>query len=477
MNVREEFKERAKRHLPFLKKMVILTIPLFILFVLYSYIVPIYQDYADKKKLSMYAEEGKKGEFGILSSYWAHKPFDGTPNSRSEITAKPYLEDGVAKKKIKGKVYFHPVLATRYALQNWEMWLNTSEHKYYSAFIKQADALAKTQVVEGDVGLWYYHFDWYPTASKAPWYSGMAQSQAMSVLLRAWQVTDKKEYLEVAKLSLNSFEKIVDEGGVVLKKGDLSYYEEYPTKIIGSKKVSKSRTRTAPSKHTLNGFIYTLFGLHDYYLVTKDKGAKDLFDKGIKTLIKDLESYDLGFYSSYDQTVFKPSDIKFRLVHKDNPVIIKGVYLEFNNEDTPFNLFSDDQSICKQDDNWSTLKKGFGKETQEKSTFICKTMPKEITIDSDSNEYDFFVVLASKNLARLTGEEDSNGQLNYKINSNLLARRVCYRYHLLHTMQLNNLFNLTNVQYFKNVAEKWTEYREQGAEGIEILQDGKKSLC
>ena len=47
------------------------------------------------------------------------------------------------------------------------------------------------------------------------------------------------------------------------------FYEEYPT---------------TKGNYTLNGFMFTLVGLYDYYKVTGNELAKELYDDGIETL-------------------------------------------------------------------------------------------------------------------------------------------------------------------------------------------------
>ena len=70
----------------------------------------------------------------------------------------------------------------------------------------------------------------------------------------------------------------VKNGGLCADFFEYPYYEEYPT---------------APASYTLNGFMFTLVGLHDLYSITGDKQAKKLYDNGIKTL-----DYCLPFYDS-----------------------------------------------------------------------------------------------------------------------------------------------------------------------------------
>jgi hypothetical protein len=108
------------------------------------------------------------------------------------------------------------------------------------------------------------------------------------VLVRAHSQTKKPEYLEAAQRAFASFLAPVAEGGVSFtdSNGDL-WFEEY---IV------------SPPTHILNGFIWAAWGVHDYYLATGENTAKVLFQAAVKTLLKNLSAYDLGFWSLYEQS-------------------------------------------------------------------------------------------------------------------------------------------------------------------------------
>jgi heparosan-N-sulfate-glucuronate 5-epimerase len=67
----------------------------------------------------------------------------------------------------------------------------------------------------------------------------------------------------------------------------------------------------------LNGFIDALMGLHDLFRITNDAEAKALFDDGVTTLLSDgvLASYDLGYWTKYDQKPGCSMANKYNCVH------------------------------------------------------------------------------------------------------------------------------------------------------------------
>ena len=57
-----------------------------------------------------------------------------------------------------------------------------------------------------------------------------------------------------------------------------------------------------PPTHILNGFVWAAWGVYDYYLATKDEKARHLFSRAVKTLVHNLNRYDTGFWSLYEQS-------------------------------------------------------------------------------------------------------------------------------------------------------------------------------
>ena len=139
------------------------------------------------------------------------------------------------------------------------------------------------------VWVWNHHFDWeYRDTLKAPWYSGLAQGQGISLLVRAHRTTQNCKYEEAARRAFESLVRFMAQGGVLFQdaRGDV-WIEEY---------------LVDPPTHILNGMIWALWGVHDYALATQDPSAKHLFDKVVSTLERNLSKYDAGFWSLYEQS-------------------------------------------------------------------------------------------------------------------------------------------------------------------------------
>src|SRR6185295_2355241 len=138
---------------------------------------------------------------------------------------------GIPMLDYRGKVgpQYNPIAIAQWGLANFNRYVSardaTAEKKFLSASDWLRDNLERNSA---NIPVWQHHFDWdYRDTLKAPWYSGLAQGQAISVLVRAHSQTKKPEYLEAAQRAFASFLAPVAEGGVSFtdSNGDL-WFEE-----------------------------------------------------------------------------------------------------------------------------------------------------------------------------------------------------------------------------------------------------------
>lgn len=185
---------------------------------------------------------------------------------------------------------YNPIAIAQYALGNYNLFVHSGEAARREKFFRCADWLvAQLAPNAHGIAVWNHHFDWeYRDTLKAPWYSALAQGQGISVLVRAHRESGEMRYLVAAQHALASFYHPMTEGGVAFADdcGDL-WFEEY---IV------------SPPTHILNGFIWASWGVYDYFLATGDRAAKDLFSRALETMLHNLDRYDLGFWSLYEQS-------------------------------------------------------------------------------------------------------------------------------------------------------------------------------
>lgn len=182
-------------------------------------------------------------------------------------------------------VQYNPTAIAQYALANYNLAQNPQDI-YFQKFLLGADWLANNLRVSPEgVYLWPYNFDFY--IMKAPWYSGLAQGEGLSVLVRAYAATGKKQYQEAGEKVYRSLCRTTAAGGVLYRQGEDCWIEE----VVCDPPI--------PPLHILNGFISALWGIHDYVLLTQSQEAKDLFVCCSNTVLKYLPQYDMGFWSLY----------------------------------------------------------------------------------------------------------------------------------------------------------------------------------
>lgn len=185
---------------------------------------------------------------------------------------------------------YNPIAIAQYGLGNYNLYCRTGDAACYKKFLLVADWLC-THLEKNPRGLsvWHHYFDWeYRDTLRAPWYSALAQGQGISVLVRAHKESSDAKYMEAAQLALASFFKPMTDGGVAFidEHGDL-WLEEYVV---------------SPPTHILNGFMWAAWGVYDYFLAAQDPSARELFAAAVQTLLRNLDRYDLGFWSLYEQS-------------------------------------------------------------------------------------------------------------------------------------------------------------------------------
>jgi len=186
-----------------------------------------------------------------------------------------------------GKQY-NPIAIAQYGLGNSNLYKQTGNEIFKQKAIVQADWMVDNLIKnKKGIPVWMHKFDWnYVEKLKAPWYSGLAQGQGISLLIRIYKLTKDKKYRDTAEKAFLSIKTEVADGGVTFTDKDENIWiEEYLVET---------------PTHVLNGFMWALFGVYDYLLLSEEKEVKRLFDRFVETLIKNLTQYDLGYWSLYD---------------------------------------------------------------------------------------------------------------------------------------------------------------------------------
>jgi hypothetical protein len=158
-----------------------------------------------------------------------------------------------------------------------------------------------------DDGTWRYPFD-YEVGTRhhldAGWSSAIAQGQAISLLVRAYDLTGSRTYLRAARMAVLPLNLDVEDGGLRTRFDGGTWFEEYPTR--------------EPS-YVLNGFMFAVLGLYD--VAAYSPTARRLYAEGRATLRRALPTYDLGAgCSRYAHTADAEGRDPWRASHVYRPV-------------------------------------------------------------------------------------------------------------------------------------------------------------
>ena len=238
--------------------------------------------YSVTNNMNMYLLKDYSAD-GSFTTMW-----DKPPKYYRKWLSKQYFDcDGMPMHAPDGSNKASAVPIVQFGLCEYGYFINTKEKEHYANAQKVADWLLKHQAANGG---WLYEYDYYhprvEETIKSPWICGMAQGEAVGFLARMYKITNNSDYCDAAEKALEPLEKTVEDGGVLRYWNGMPFYEEYPTP-------------TKPTM-TINGFMFCLVGLSDFYCICGSKKAKAMFDRGYDTLINILPYYDSENTSYYD---------------------------------------------------------------------------------------------------------------------------------------------------------------------------------
>jgi hypothetical protein len=205
-----------------------------------------------------------------------------------------------------GKIYNHPVAQAQYGLALLNTYRVTRDAWFLDRARRQAQRLIDTHVESR--GAWWYPYPFafdlngnpddilYP-----PWYSGMAQGQALSLFTRLADTTGSGTWSAAADATFASL--LLDPAadtpwGVHVDGGGYLWLEEYP------------RWPVDHSERVLNGHVAALYGVWDYWRRTGSVDAVVLFDGAATTAARYVPNgfRNPGWASSYSLRGDKPHE-------------------------------------------------------------------------------------------------------------------------------------------------------------------------
>lgn len=156
--------------------------------------------------------------------------------------------------------------------------MTTHDEIYKNKLIACANWAVENQQEDGGWVTFAYENPEHP-------YSSMAQGEGISMLIRAHIVSNDERYLSAIHNAKEFMLKSIYNGGTTEYGENYVLLYEYTSEPL-----------------VLNGWIFSYWGLHDYSIAVKDKAVEKTLNSTLKTMIKMLPKYDLGYWSRYDLT-------------------------------------------------------------------------------------------------------------------------------------------------------------------------------
>lgn len=206
---------------------------------------------------------------------------------------------------------YHPVQVAQQALTDLEGHRLSGDPAFLSRAQRALDRLLAESIPVDDAVFFPYRFDFAlggdpNDVMHAPWYSAMAQGQALSGFVRLHATVGEPRYMDAAVRTLRSMEiKPIGSAPWVTfvdREGYL-WFEEYAKD---------------PPMQVLNGHIFAIFGLYDYWQVTRDARVAASIEAGLATVCRYADAFrDEGQISRYCLRVPGIRSAKYHGIHQD----------------------------------------------------------------------------------------------------------------------------------------------------------------
>ena len=193
--------------------------------------------------------------------------------------------DGLYIQKFKNgnQILLHPITVCQTGLGIYELYIRSKLPFYKEKFLEVAELLVDLSKKDNQGIYWEVPMNFKLFNLDENFRSGLIQGQAISVFLRAYEISKEEKFKELALEAFNILNENVENGGCSRK--NKTVFEEYP-------KIDKIQT-------VLNGLIYSIFPIYELYISTNNEKYLIHFNRCIESLEQDLSMYDAGYWSRY----------------------------------------------------------------------------------------------------------------------------------------------------------------------------------
>jgi len=247
-------------------------------------------------------------DFSIDSVVYEDLPFTGISEKVASDTAFPMDYEGVPMSQFGLRHYYHPVNLFQRCFALLDIYRRTDNRDYLETAERYINRLWKESMQFDSAAYFPYRRDYYVNQQEegflpSPWFSGMAQGEGLGVMTRAFILTGDSTYLDYAHRIFKSFLRLRGEAEpwtVFICDRGCYWVEEYPT---------------AEPSMTLNGFIFAIYGLYDYFQLTKSEEAEEILKRSLSTIKNYLPSFRRPGRPSYYGLTFGHFAADYHRIH------------------------------------------------------------------------------------------------------------------------------------------------------------------
>ena len=173
-----------------------------------------------------------------------------------------------------GKRVNHPVSLAQYGISALVEFDRTGNETWKKRAIAQANSLLSFKNTR-DGAYWFpYNWNWtyYANTLKSPWYSAMAQGQALSLFTRLYVETGEDKWQDAANKTWASFSQPYASG------------KPWSSLVIDSHLYLEEYAGNTPPLLVMNGHMFSAFGLYDYWKLTGDELVLEYLNGALTTV-------------------------------------------------------------------------------------------------------------------------------------------------------------------------------------------------
>lgn len=194
------------------------------------------------------------------------------------------IEGVIIWRDAKGLPATHPVTIAQYGLAALGGYTRTHDRRYLDRAIANAQRLIDVSEPGDDGALWFpYYFPhtYYDVTMPVPWWSSMAQGQPLSLFSRlaAMNPHDARWRLHADRAfsSFKAWRALGKPWITTMDRDGYLWFEEYAGDV--------------EPLMVVNGHIFALYGLYDYFKLTGEPDAAVLFDGGATTVLRYFDHF------------------------------------------------------------------------------------------------------------------------------------------------------------------------------------------